>query len=207
MAPLEHVLLPLLQVVADSAGPRLVVERGWLDTLASVAQSLVSILVMVMLVVGVLLLYALRRSVDELTRLIRNSYEPLRAAIGEAREVTGEVRTLARSLKAPVLAAGATLDEATDRFRAVMDVAEDRLARLDALVEIAQSEAEGAVVGAASLLRGVRAGGAVMQRAFGKRRGVSDEHAASDEGGADVLADASGEREVPRIRTRATTRR
>jgi len=170
MHSLAPALLALAQATADSAATRIVVEHSWLDTLANVAQSLVSVLVMVMLVMGVILLYALRKSIDELTKLVRSSNDPVRAAIGEIREVTGEVRALAKSLRAPITLAGETLEDVSDRFRGAVDRVEDRLTRFDALVQIAQEEAEGAVVSAASLLHGVRAGGAVVRQSLGLSR-------------------------------------
>lgn len=185
MSSLAPSILLMLQA-ADSAGTRIVLEHTWLDTAAGVAQSLVSILVVVMLIVGVLLLYALKKSIDELSKLIKNAYEPLKSAIAEAREVTGEVRTLAKGLKAPVEKASETITEASERVRAAMDVAEGRLARLDALVDIAQEEAEGVVLGAASLLRGVKAGGRVVQRSFGLISGNARDEQPDDEESDDI---------------------
>ncbi|MBK6842130.1 MAG: hypothetical protein IPG88_07480 [Gemmatimonadetes bacterium] len=203
MSSLAPSFFLLLQAAADSVGTRIVVEHSWLDTAANVGQSLVSFLVLVMLVMGVLLLYALKKTIDELTKLIRSAYEPLRTAIAEAREVTGEVRAMAKGLKAPVERASETIDEASERFRAVMDVAEGRLARLDELVNIVQEEAEGAVLGAASLMRGVRAGGQAVRRSLGlarrdeasrrRGRGTRDEADEADEG--DELDDATDELE------------
>jgi len=203
MSSLAPSFFLLLQAAADSVGTRIVVEHSWLDTAANVGQSLVSFLVLVMLVMGVLLLYALKKTIDELTKLIRSAYEPLRTAIAEAREVTGEVRAMAKGLKAPVERASETIDEASDRFRAVMDVTEGRLARLDELVNIVQEEAEGAVLGAASLMRGVRAGGQAVRRSLGlarrdeasrrRGRGTGDEEDEADEG--DELDDATDELE------------
>ena len=203
MSSLAPSFFLLLQAAADSVGTRIVVEHSWLDTAANVGQSLVSFLVLVMLVMGVLLLYALKKTIDELTKLIRSAYEPLRTAIAEAREVTGEVRAMAKGLKAPVERASETIDEASERFRAVMDVAEGRLARLDELVNIVQEEAEGAVLGAASLMRGVRAGGQAVRRSLGlarrdeasrrRGRGTGDEEDEADEG--DELDDATDELE------------
>lgn len=213
MTSLAHSLFLLLQAAGDSAGTRIVVEHSWLDTLANIAQSLVSVLVMVMLVMGVLLLYALRRSIDELSKLIKSSYEPLRGALTEVREVTGEVRAIVKSLKAPVTLAGQTMDEASTRVKAAMSVAEGRLARLDTLVGIAQEEVEDVVVGAASLLRGVSAGGRAAGRSLGLRRrggaAATRELAPVDDVGPDERDDhdALDPREAPRIRSRAGARR
>ena len=160
----------LLQAAADTAAPRILIEHSWLDTLANVAQSLVSVLLTVMLLAGVFLLYALKKSVDELGRLIKSAHEPLGTVLKEAREITAEVRTLTRKLTGPVTLAGETIEDVSDGVRAVMSRAESRLGRLDALVQIAQDEAEGLVVGAASLLRGVRTGGSALRRSLGLGR-------------------------------------
>ncbi len=171
MSVLAPSLFEFMQAVADSVGPRFVVERSWLDTLANIAQSLVSLLIMIMLVMGVVLLYALRRSIDALTNLVRAANTPLQQAISDARSVTSEVRTIAESIKTPIAIAGETLEDASERVQEVMDVVEGRLARFDTLVGIAQEEAEGAVIGAASLLRGLRAGSAVVRKSLGLARG------------------------------------
>ncbi|MBK6487985.1 MAG: hypothetical protein IPF98_14205 [Gemmatimonadetes bacterium] len=167
MMSLAPDLLGLLQAAVDSSAARLFVERSWLDTVASLAQSLISLLVLAMLVMGVLLLYALRKSVDELTKLVKSAHAPLHSAIAESREVTGEVRAIARSLKAPLELAGDTIEDASERLQDVMQHIEGRARRFDALVDIAQVEAEDAVLGAASLLRGVRAGGDVIRHSLG----------------------------------------
>ncbi len=157
MSVLAPSLFDFLQAIADTSATRLVVEHSWLDTLANIAQSLVSILIMVMLVMGVVLLYALRKSIDELSKLVRSANAPLQEALSEARLVTNEVRAIASSLKAPLALAGETLEDASERVQDVMDVVEGRLARFDSLVGIAQDEAEGAVIGAAvAAARGAR---------------------------------------------------
>lgn len=220
MRALASPISALLQAVADSAGTRFVLEHSWLDTLASVAQSLVSVLVLVMLVMGVLLLYALRRSIEELTRLIRSSYDPLKSAIKDVRDVAADVRSMVRTVQEPVALAGAAIEEAGDRVRAAMGHAEDRLSRLEALVDLAQGEMEGAVVQAASLLRGVRVGGRAVGRVFGlsratssgrrKRRAARDAtrssrkeaRAESPPPDDETESGATGHREAPRIKRR-----
>lgn len=173
MTSLAPSVFLMLQAAVDSAATRVVVERTWLDTVASVGSSLVTLFVLVMLGMGVVLLFALKRSIDELTGLMRSAYEPLRGALGETREVTGEVRAIVRSLQAPLAHAGETIADASERVRAVMDVAEGRIARLDELVGIAQEQAEEAVIGATSFLQGVTAGGRRLRRAMAQTRGQS----------------------------------
>ena len=204
-------IVTLLQAAADSAVPRMLVERSWLDTLANVAQSLVSVLLTAMLVVGVLLLYAIKKSIDELSKLVTKGYEPVAAVLKEAREVTSEVRLFTKSLRGPVTMAGETLENMSDGVRTLMERAEERLERLDTLVQVAQEEVEGVVIGAASMLRGVKAGGAALRRSFGlggpKRKATASarrKRRRSDDGVSDATTRVRGTRddERPRIRSR-----
>lgn len=214
----------MLQAAADAGATRVFVERTWLDTVAGVGLSLVSLFVLVTLVLGVALLFTLKKSLDELTKLIRSIQEPLRGVLGETREVTGEVRAIVARLKEPLAYAGETIEDASDRVRAVMDVAEGRIARLDELVGIAQEQAEGAILSAASLLQGVAAGGRSLRRVFGRtrtqgtgglasrkaralarrRRARAEREARIDD--EDVLITTAGE-EAPRIRPRVREHR
>ena len=198
-------LITLLQVAAEStARGAITVEHSWLDTLANIAQSMVSVLLTVMIIVGVALLFALKRSVDELTKLIKQSYAPMADTIREAREVTGEVRTLVKSVAAPLTRITETVGDANDRARSAMLRAEDRLERLDALVGIVQDEVEDMVARTASLVSGFRAGGSVLRQSLGLRRrrggahrpGRAEGRAVTD---ADLESDAA---EAPRIRPR-----
>lgn len=199
-------IVTLLQAAADSAAPRILVERSWLDTLANVAQSLVSVLLTLMLVVGVLLLFAIKKSIDELTKLMKSGYEPLAAVIKEAREVTSDVRTFAKTLQGPVTLAGETLEDISDGVRTVMTRAEARLERLDTLIRVAQEEVEGVLVGAASVLRGVKAGGSALGRSLGlggrKRKPKSGRRSTASGPHASARIRETRDDERPRIRSR-----
>lgn len=199
-------IVTLLQAAAESAAARILVERSWLDTLANVAQSLVSVLLTLMLLVGVVLLFAIKKSIGELTKLMKSGYEPLAAVLKEAREVTSEVRTLTKTLQGPLTLAGETLEDISDGVRTVMTRAEARLERLDTLVRVAQEEVESVVVGAASMLRGVKAGGSALGRSLGlggpKRNPKKGRRSTAKEPDASARVRVTRDDERPRIRSR-----
>ena len=164
-------MAPFLIQAADSATTRIVVENGWLANVASIGQGIVSLLVTVMLVLIVLMLFALKKSLDELTNLVKSSHEPVHAVLQDARAVTSELRTLTQSVREPVTRIVETVDLAGGRVRSAMVRAERRLERLDALAGVVQDEAEELVVKSASVARGLRVGGAAVGAALLGRGG------------------------------------
>ncbi len=209
-------ITPLLTAAfcsAGSGGTHIVVERGWLATLSSISQVVISLLVVIMLVMITMMLLALKKSIEELTKLVKGAYEPVHAVIKEAREVTADVRRITQTVEAPVKRIVGTMDEASDRVRGAMERAEDRLERLDALAGIVQDQAEGFVVKSASIARGMRVGGAALTAAlFARRNGkskrrqreraVSAREARNDVEGSTRRSAIDGGESGPRIRAR-----
>lgn len=149
-------------------------ERGLMETLAVGGQFVVSLIVLVLLGAVVFVLLALRKSVGDLTRLLNSSYGDLSAAAHSVRNVAEDVRGITQSVKTDVGAVSDTIRYVNTRVRRGVRRAEDRLDRLDALVSVAQEEAEGFVLSSASALRGVRLGAAALKRSFlsTRRRGL-----------------------------------
>lgn len=73
---------------------RVVLERGFLENIALVGQAVTSVLVLILLIAATLTLLALRRALDELTRLVRSTSSDITAAVHDAREVADELRRL-----------------------------------------------------------------------------------------------------------------
>ena len=176
-------------------------ERSLMETLAVVGQFVVSVVVMVLLGAIVFVLLAMRKSVMELTRLVHSSYGDISAAAHSVRHVAEDVRGITQSVKTDVGSVSDTVRHVNTGVRRAIRRAEARLRRLDALVGVAQEEAEEFVMSSASALRGVRLGAAALKRSFlytrrrgikrKKRRPIRDEDIRPDRG-----------RDRPRIRTR-----
>lgn len=94
---ISHSFLLLAQTA--EAPTRVLLERSFLENVALVGQALASVVVLVLLVVTAMTLMALRRALDELTRLVRNSSSDITAAIHDAREVADELRTMTHRLR------------------------------------------------------------------------------------------------------------
>jgi len=148
--------------------------RGFMETLAVTGQFVVSLVVLVLLGAVVFVLLALRKSVQDLTKLLNASSGDISAAAHSVRHVAEDVRGITQSVKTDVGAVSDTLRHVNKGVRRVVRRAEARLQRLDALVGVAQEEAEEFVMSSASALRGVRLGASALKRSFlsARRRGV-----------------------------------
>lgn len=149
-------------------------ERGFMETLAMTGQFVVSMVVLVLLGAVVFVLIALRKSVQDLTKLLNSSSGDISAAAHSVRHVAEDVRGITQSVKTDVGAVSDTVRLVNSRVRRGIRRAEARMKRLDALVGVAQEEAEEFVLSSASALRGVRLGAAALKRSFlyTRRRGV-----------------------------------
>ena len=149
-------------------------QRTAMETLVSVGQFAVSLVVLALLAALVYVLLAMRKTVQELTRLVQSSSGDLSAAAHSVRNVAEDVRGITQSVKTDVGAVSDTIRHVNKGVRRAVRRAEDRLQRLDALVSVAQEEAEDFVLSSASALRGVRLGAAALKRSFmyTRRRGI-----------------------------------
>ena len=120
------------------------------------------------------------------------------------RNVAEDVRGITQSVKTDVAAVGDTVRVVNAGVRSAVKRAEERLKRLDALVEVAQEEAEEFVLSSASALRGVRIGANALRRTFqfARRNGLKrrQKRRPRREEAPTPTERARGDR--PRIRTR-----
>lgn len=142
------------------------VERGVMENLAATGQFVVSLVVLILLAALIFLLLALRKSIQELTKLFHSSYGDISAAAHSVRNVAEDVRGITQTVKTDVGAMSDTLRSVNTGVKRAVRRAEMRLHRLDALVGVAQEEAEDLVLSSASTLRGFRFGAAALKRSF-----------------------------------------
>lgn len=183
-------------------------ERGFMETLAITGQFVVSLVVLVLLGAVVFVLIALRKTVQDLTKLLNASSGDISAAAHSVRHVAEDVRGITQSVKTDFGAVSDTIRQVNKGVRKVVRRAEARLERLDALVGVAQEEAEDFVISSASTLRGVRLGASALKRSFlsvrrrgikrKKRRPFRERRRERDDD--DRMSERGSER--PRIRTR-----
>lgn len=206
-------LARLPQALPDTIVTRTIAERGWLETLVSVEQAIVGILMLGMLVAIVLSLVAIRKGMQELSRLLQVSLGDISGAARSVRDVADDARLMARSLKSDVETISDTVRAVNGRVRDAVEAAEDKVRRFGDLVDTVQDEAEDLVDNAASAIRGVTSGATVLRRGLSLARWATARNARHARDGDEEADDYEGARPVrrrrryrPRVRPRPHSR-
>ncbi len=161
---------PLLLI--QSAAPSSL-ER-WVDVMADVATIVIALALIAM---GLAAIYGALK-VRGMIRRMRTDFDP---AIRNVNALSDTAKAMADTVRGTVEELSATVSETTVKVRRATDAAEARLAEINALVGVAQHEAEEAFLRAASTVRGVQVGTDALRRLAVRR--------AEHEGELDALLD------------------
>jgi uncharacterized protein YoxC len=137
--------------------------RDWFDTLVGVASALNSLVLLVLVAVLVPAVVAFTRSLRQVRRLLDRAYEDLRPLSEHANRIAASVDDIAHSVRTNVKQVSAAVDQASRGLSQAVQSTERRLRDFGALMDVAQEEAERAVVTTASAVRGARAGAAAAR--------------------------------------------
>jgi methyl-accepting chemotaxis protein len=176
--------------------------RSALESIVMVGELVIPLIVLVLLGAVVFLLFALRRSIKELTKLFHSSYGDLSAAAHAVRNASDDVRQITQSVKTDFSAVSDTVRYMNKGVRRAVRRARARLERLDALAEVAQEEAEDFVLSTSSALHGVRAGAAALRRTFQFTQGSTQRRRRKKKRSG--REDGDRMRERPRVRARVS---
>jgi methyl-accepting chemotaxis protein len=186
-----HAPLLLVQSAAPSG------FEHWVDVIADVA----TIVIALALILGAFVAIYGALKVRAMLRGMRTDFEP---AIRNANALSENVKALSEKVRGNVEELSETVSDTNQKVRRAAEAAEARLAELNALVGVAQREAEDAFVRAASTVRGVQVGTKALRRLA--RRGGRDDY----EGELDDLLDdeaMDAEDDVTEIRVTPPGRR
>jgi uncharacterized protein YoxC len=139
------------------------VEQGAFAKVASVAQGLMSIAILVLTVVLVPAAWNFRSSYKRVNELIDRFYGDIGPLVRNANAIADNVNYITTAIRVDVQQFNQTVALANERLTSAVKTAERRLSELDALMRVVQREAEDAFVSTASTLRGVRAGATTLR--------------------------------------------
>ncbi len=143
--------------------------QGWVDTLSSIAQIVIALALigigMVSLAV-LLVSWKVYKKVKAAAEKLRIDVDP---AVRNAIAASESARAMMAAVQGNVTEISRTVSSANERIGRVVESAETRAADLNALLDVAQQEAEELFVRTASTLRGVKAGAAEFRRTRGVR--------------------------------------
>ena len=139
------------------------VEQGAFAKVASVAQGLMTIAILVLTVALVPAAWNFRKSYKRINELIDRFYGDIGPLVRNANTVADNVNYITTAIRVDVQQFNQTVALANERLTVAVKTAEQRLNELDALMRVVQREAEDAFISTASTLRGVRAGATTLR--------------------------------------------
>jgi len=139
------------------------VEQGAFAKVASVAQGLMTISILVLTVVLVPAAWNFRSSYKKVNELIDRFYGDIGPLVRNANAVADNVNYITTSIRVDVQQFNQTVTLANERLTTAVKAAERRINELEALMRVVQREAEDTFVSTASTLRGVRAGATTLR--------------------------------------------
>jgi uncharacterized protein YoxC len=195
------------------------VASGWFATISGILHALMTLAILVLTIALVPAAWNFRKSYKKVSHLLDRVYADVAPIVRHTHAIADNVDYLSTTVRSDVQRVHRTVTTANERLLAALDSAERRVRDFQALMDVAQREAEGAFVSTASTWRGVRRGASVlrdeleggMDEDFDEPRGsarMEPADAPHSEEPSDDDFDAFGaveadERARPRIRPRA----
>jgi uncharacterized protein YoxC len=137
-------------------------ERGWFETVTSIASALMSVALLVLTAALVPAAWNFRKSYAKVSDLLDRVYGDINPLMRHASAIADNVNYITTSVRTDVQQVNATIAAANQRLQQAVAITEQRLNEFNALLEVVQHEAETMFVATASTVRGVRTGAAAL---------------------------------------------
>ena len=184
----------LIQAVASSPDTlftkQIPAEASWFQEVTTWASGLASIALLILAVALVPAAWNFRKSYAKISDMLDRIYGDINPLMRHASTIADNVNYISTSVRVDVQQVSQTIASANQRLMSSVELAEDRIRELNALLSVVQEEAESAFVSTASTLRGVRTG---IHQVFEKEE-LSD--------GRYIEVDDEWEKPRPRVRPR-----
>ncbi len=165
-------------------------EASWFQQVTTWASGLASIALLVLAVAMVPAAWNFRKSYAKISDMLDRIYGDINPLMRHASTIADNVNYISTSVRVDVQQVSQTIASANQRLMSSVEIAEERIRELNALLSVVQEEAESAFVSTASALRGVRTG---IHEVFEKEE-LSD--------GRYIEGDDEWEKPRPRVRPR-----
>ncbi len=137
-------------------------QRGWFEKTTAIASGLMTIAVLVLTVALVPAAWNFRKSYKKVNELLDRIYGDVNPIMRQASAIADNVNYVTTSVRTDVQQINATIAAANLRLQQAVALTEQRLNEFNALLAVAQEEAESVFVATASTMRGVRTGAAAL---------------------------------------------
>jgi len=188
------------------------VERGWFETVTGIASGMLALTLLGLTIVLAPAAWSFWRTFRKVRTLIDRVYADVNPITRHASNVADNLDYITTSIRHDVQQVNATIASANRRLQEAVELTENRINEFNALLHVAQQEAEQAFVSTAAAVRGVRTGAATftgLARDDAHDAGTGDYDDGNDDE-SDTIADLehdSGEAPArPRLRPRRPRR-
>ncbi len=187
----SHWLLQATASLPDTIVTKQVtVEPGLFQKITTFASGIASIALMILTIALVPAAWNFRKSYAKISDMMDRIYGDINPIMRHASTIADNVNYITTAVRVDVQKLSQTVASANQRLMSSVDLAEERIKDLNALLSVVQEEAESAFISTASTVRGVRTG---IHEAFEKEESVDDRYTEGEPG---------WEKPRPRVRPR-----
>lgn len=187
-----------------------------LAEISAIATTVIALALAVLSVVAIPALWRFRKTYRKADQLLERVYADITPIMHNTNMISENVNFVTTAIREDIRKVNDTIDDANTRIQQALNATEARVRELQALLAVAQEEAEDLFVDTASTVRGIRRGA----EAFRARGGMefasvesdpaneADELALLEEGdGDDSSIESTPHAPAPRVRPRSPRRR
>ncbi len=187
----SHWLLQATASLPDTIVTKQVtVEPGLFQKITTFASGIASIALMILTIALVPAAWNFRKSYAKISDMMDRIYGDINPIMRHASTIADNVNYITTAVRVDVQKLSQTVASANQRLMSSVDLAEERIKDLNALLSVVQEEAESAFISTASTVRGVRTG---IHEAFEKEESVDGRYTEGEPG---------WEKPRPRVRPR-----
>ena len=169
---------------------QVIVEPGLFQKITTYASGIASIALMILTIVLVPAAWNFRKSYAKISDMMDRIYGDINPIMRHASTIADNVNYITTAVRVDVQKLSQTVASANQRLMSSVDLAEERIKDLNALLAVVQQEAEAGFISTASTIRGVRTG---IHEAFEKEEEVDGRYTEGEPG---------WEKPHPRVRPR-----
>lgn len=171
-APAEAQPVPPPFVAARDTVLMKQVERdpGWFEQVTTIAGGLMTISILVLTAALVPAAWNFRKNHQMIRKQLDKIQNDIAPIMRHASAIADDVNYITTSIRVDVQQVNQTVTTVNRRLLEAVDKAEDRVNDFNALLEVAQEEAESAFISTASALRGISSGASALAGRKGPRR-------------------------------------
>jgi len=163
MTPLVSAAVTLYLQVAAQAADTIYVQaapnpQGWFQKAIGIAGAVTTLTLMVMAVALVPAAWNFRKTYKKTNAILDKIQADVMPLIKHAHSIADNMDYISTAVRADVAMIQRTLNTANERLEKVVGVTERRINEFNALLDVAQDEAEGLFVSTAATVRGVKTG-------------------------------------------------